>query len=907
MSQSQYPGIPMTAPDHLEVTASETLEDSKSLEYGLSTRERSRSPHPYSYSSGTQEAYQSTTSNKSANARESHVPVDFSSESGTEADNESGVFFRGLPAPPERPHKGLRVSDAQDEGISPLVTPKFLQEENRSLSEEGLRRKRQDARKEKAAADAESKLLREKYTKRKRGEIARRTVEVCLLVFVAFLVCQEKGLVPLLDWWQACSYAVLLFRKRYLFRRREVPDISVAQLSFHYPSSFDPAPLLYPVFLPLLIAVSLFDHTTSLLLPNAILGIASLPAQCIPFYDLGYPLSLVHWAAAALLVAATQNSFLENFPNKPLSLKTDPDSILVPDVLVSMYPFHVALTATLRSVTTSSLDPAEIQLLSTALINLYLFAHSPQMEILKSLLWIGATFTFILCQHVLSWELALARLPSWRFRKSKYRHGPSQSFSPSILWSKIRRFIQREDKSCSDSDSPTIHPRSARNLHRDHTLTLDTTRGFALGESEDGPPSATGPLTKFQTHQIENGSPIQTSLHRRRHTLGDFGTPTSSQGGGGKRTTPSGRPKRSFTPKSRSFFSLTAEQAMLRRRMYAFYIYAMLVCIILGPVRTYVEQKALLGAEPFGWALGYLFGNISDFRVWVVKNDLEGWIALPPHSYGTRQQELPWAETFRQHSLGLANTRLFLFSYWIVLLIVGIGIVSQLSSVVEVDTRRKVFHGLIVAMILPTVPVDPCFIALALSLVLAVFLLLDLLRACQVPPVASPLTRFLAPYVDGRDHRGPVIVSHIFLLIGCSIPLWLSLAGIPRGGSGPWQGWELSVRDVSMVSGVICVGMGDAAASLIGRRYGRHKWYWGGGKSIEGSVAFAVAVTIGLLLAKEWLKVGGWVESQETSVNLGRIILAASGASVTEAVLTGANDNVVVPLVLWLLVRGLRI
>ena len=46
-------------------------------------------------------------------------------------------------------------------------------------------------------------------------------------------------------------------------------------------------------------------------------------------------------------------------------------------------------------------------------------------------------------------------------------------------------------------------------------------------------------------------------------------------------------------------------------------------------------------------------------------------------------------------------------------------------------------------------------------------------------------------------------MSHIFLLIGCAIPLWLSLAGLPRWGGDPWAGWEVDGRDLSMVSGEI--------------------------------------------------------------------------------------------------------
>jgi dolichol kinase len=221
-----------------------------------------------------------------------------------------------------------------------------------------------------------------------------------------------------------------------------------------------------------------------------------------------------------------------------------------------------------------------------------------------------------------------------------------------------------------------------------------------------------------------------------------------------------------------------------------------------------------------------------------------------------------------------------------------------------------------VFMFLPITYIDPAFSALSLALALATFLLLDLFRASQLPPISKPLTYFLAPYTDGRDHRGPVIISHIFLLVGCAIPLWLSMANIPRVMRPPWDGWDVIPRDVSMVSGVICVGMGDAAASLIGRRFGRLKWFWGGGKSLEGSLAFAISVFVGLLLARVWLDLGGWPTGNPPmdygdeiprSAILIKSALAAGGASATEAVLTGANDNVIVPIILWLLVRGLGI
>jgi len=268
-------------------------------------------------------------------------------------------------------------------------------------------------------------------------------------------------------------------------------------------------------------------------------------------------------------------------------------------------------------------------------------------------------------------------------------------------------------------------------------------------------------------------------------------------------------------------------------------------------------------------------------------------------------------------ALGPANIRLLLVGYWLFVLGLGLVAVFILTAYIEVDTRRKIFHGVMVTMFLPTIFVDPCYCSLALALVLVIFLLLEVIRAGQVPPFGSAIGRFVAPYVDGRDLRGPMVVSHVFLLIGCAIPLWLSLGSFGRTYRGRWPGWELQgdKREVAMVSGVVCVGMGDAAASLIGRRFGRRKWPWIGGKSLEGSAAFAGAVTIGLITTKIWIMAGGWSDVhagdystlQFWMVQYVKAAVAGCGASFLEAVLTGANDNVVVPIALWLLVRGLRL
>lgn len=684
----------------------------------------------------------------------------------------------------------------------------------------------------------------------------------------------------------AVLYALYPFRIRHSRYGVRLPKL----LPFAIPSSFDPAPLLYPIFLPIFVALSLPNHTPALLLPNIVLCLSSLPSPVIPLQDWTHGLSLPHWMVTLLPFIVSEHISWDNTLPKPLTLRG-----LDSETLVLLFPLHAALIPTLDFLLTTSFLPAELQLLATALINLFLFAASPEMEVLKSLLWLGGMCMFITCRHVLRWEVALARIPSWKFRRS-----PSGSQSRKNLLYLIDHKICQKLSRASSSEGPTSDSDVP-----DHHLALKTrkTMGETYEQSPSGEPNyANGNVTAEEASQEHAHIP-------RRHTISTTEVAHQEQ----IRTTPSGRRKRSMAPGLASFLSMTVPQAQVRKWLYALYVYTATFLIGIGPVRKYMGERALHGHEPFGWAMGFLLGNMSWFRFWVLMWNLDHWIPIPPRAMDEAGDtcQLGWVEHIRQTTFGEATTRLLVSLYCIFVLFAGLAVVFRLSSVSEVDTRRKIFHGMMVLMFLPTTFIDPAFCALSLAVTLAIFLLLDLFRASQLPPISRPLTHFLAPYVDGRDHRGPAIVSHIFLLIGCSIPLWLSLANIPRTGNSPWIDWDVQSRDISMVSGIVCVGMGDAAASLIGRRFGRHKWLWGGGKSLEGSTAFAVAVSFGLVLARISLSVGRW--ASDTPVNsswfwtIVKATLAAGGASTTEAILTGCNDNVVVPVVLWLLVRGFGI
>lgn len=51
------------------------------------------------------------------------------------------------------------------------------------------------------------------------------------------------------------------------------------------------------------------------------------------------------------------------------------------------------------------------------------------------------------------------------------------------------------------------------------------------------------------------------------------------------------------------------------------------------------------------------------------------------------------------------------------------------------------------------------------------FVLSEVLRIFRVPPFGAHLQQFMEPFVDRRD-EGVAVLTHIYLLLGCAIPIW---------------------------------------------------------------------------------------------------------------------------------------
>lgn len=59
----------------------------------------------------------------------------------------------------------------------------------------------------------------------------------------------------------------------------------------------------------------------------------------------------------------------------------------------------------------------------------------------------------------------------------------------------------------------------------------------------------------------------------------------------------------------------------------------------------------------------------------------------------------------------------------------------------------------------------------------------------------------MSKFADARD--GDVYITHLMLLLGCALPLWLARSSV---GSGPF-------------AGLLSVCVGDSFAAVVGSRY----------------------------------------------------------------------------------------
>jgi dolichol kinase len=187
----------------------------------------------------------------------------------------------------------------------------------------------------------------------------------------------------------------------------------------------------------------------------------------------------------------------------------------------------------------------------------------------------------------------------------------------------------------------------------------------------------------------------------------------------------------------------------------------------------------------------------------------------------------------------------------------------------------------------PALLAEPRLLGVSLAVAFAALAAVEVVRLGAIPGVSARVHAFMGSFVDARD-SGLVFVSHFALLLGMAAPVWLSGA---LAGGGEWRPWP------GALAGILILGVGDAAASAVGRRWGRTPVAHGSAKTVEGTLGGAVAtlaVWALLLRAAPSLQLGGtWGGGHGAAV--GWLVGATALSSGLEAA-TAQLDNLMVPL-----------
>ncbi|XP_061460512.1 dolichol kinase [Rhineura floridana] len=258
-----------------------------------------------------------------------------------------------------------------------------------------------------------------------------------------------------------------------------------------------------------------------------------------------------------------------------------------------------------------------------------------------------------------------------------------------------------------------------------------------------------------------------------------------------------------------------------------------------------------------------------------------------------RKNPLFWLFQF----LSQTQTRVYLLAYWTLLAALACAMVlyqntkrSSGSKKHQASTiTRKYFHFVVVATYIPGLIYDRHLLYVAAVVCLAVFILLEYIRYFTIKPFGHTLRHFLSLFLDERD-SGPLILSHIYLLLGMSLPVWL----FPRPCAP--KGTLSGAGALAPYSGVLAVGVGDSVASIFGSTVGEVKWP-GTKKTFEGTMTaiFAQIIAVAVILIFD--------SAVDLNASYSWILASISLVSLLEAY-TSQVDNLLLPLYLQILLMA---
>nr|XP_060613507.1 dolichol kinase [Anolis sagrei ordinatus]XP_060613508.1 dolichol kinase [Anolis sagrei ordinatus] len=247
--------------------------------------------------------------------------------------------------------------------------------------------------------------------------------------------------------------------------------------------------------------------------------------------------------------------------------------------------------------------------------------------------------------------------------------------------------------------------------------------------------------------------------------------------------------------------------------------------------------------------------------------------------------------------LSQTQSRVYLLSYWVLLAASACAVVLYQNAKRASGSKkhqastvtRKYFHLIVVATYVPGLIYDRQLLYVASAVCLGVFILLEYVRYFTIKPFGHWLRHLLSLFLDERD-SGPLVLTHIYLLLGMSLPVWLFPRPCAPKGALPGAG------ALAHYSGVLAVGVGDSVASVCGSTMGEIRWP-GTKKTFEGTMTsiFAQVIAVAIILIFD--------PAVDLNASYAWILVSISLVSLLEAY-TSQVDNLLLPLYLQILLMA---
>lgn len=230
-------------------------------------------------------------------------------------------------------------------------------------------------------------------------------------------------------------------------------------------------------------------------------------------------------------------------------------------------------------------------------------------------------------------------------------------------------------------------------------------------------------------------------------------------------------------------------------------------------------------------------------------------------------RSVSWLVSFLHASEGGDWPRVVWLLYWTVLLVIAFALAP--SSAQSVVVARKWFHFVAILLFGPVTLVAPQLMSLSYAIALSLLLVMENLRPWLPTFVQDFYKAFLHDEKDRSDNK--VVVTHMALIGGCAMPLWIAeIVG--------YQGKLLPLW------GVVCLGVGDSMGAIVGSFVGKTRWHTCTGRTLEGSLAvwMSMAVSCHLLVGNDepWIAAATCVTLLEAwTQQIDNLILPLAGTT----------------------------